>query len=94
MARRKESNPNQSLRWPSLFADPEKAESLFSAEGWKELLADLRAKNEESSDEIVHNVPYTPEQIAVQNVQRGACLVMEDLLGLEEEYRKWKKEQK
>lgn len=55
---------------------------------------DLRARKEELSDEIVHDVPYTPEQIAMQNFNRGCCSVVEDLLGLEEEYRKWKAETK
>jgi hypothetical protein len=63
-------------------------------EGWETLLADLRARKEELTDEIVHDVPYTPEQIAMQNFNRGCCSVVEDLLGLEEEYRKWIKEQK
>lgn len=90
---RKDRNQSQSIRWPLLFKDPEKAESLFSAvEGWKELLEDLRARKEELSDGIVHNVPYTQEQIAMQNFERGCCSVVEDLLQLEEEYRRWKEQ--
>lgn len=95
MPRRKQ-DPNQSLslRWPQLFRDPEKAESLFSAEGWTDLLSDLRAREEELSVGIVHDVPYTAEQIAMQNFERGCISVVEDLLGLEEEYRKRKAENK
>lgn len=94
MARRKDSNPNQSLRWPVLFKDPDKAESLFSAEGWNQLLADLRGRKQELSDGIVHDIPHTPENVALQNFDRGCCSVAEDLLGLEEEYRKWKEQTK
>lgn len=61
-------------------------------EGWAELLADLRARKQELSDGIVHDVPYTPEQIAMQNFERGCCSVIEDLLRLEEEYRNWKEQ--
>lgn len=92
---RKERNQSQSLRWPLLFKDPEKAESLFSGvEGWAELLADLRARKTELTEGIVHDVPYTPEQIAMQNFERGCCSVIEDLLQVEEEYRKWKEQTK
>ena len=87
----KESLP-ESLRWPILFKDPEKAESLFSGPGWAELLADLRAKHAELSENIVHNVPYTAEQIATQNFDRGQCSIAEDLLGLEEEFKHWKEQ--
>lgn len=59
-----------------------------------ELLADLRVKKQGESDEIIDNVPCTPEQIAMHNFSRGCCAVAKDLLGLEEEYRKWKEQTK
>lgn len=88
--RKQEINQLQSGRFPNLFKDPEKAESLFSAEGWRELLADLRARRKEFSEEVVQNVPFTAEQQALQNFARGRCAEDDDLIELEEEYKRWK----
>jgi len=55
-----------------------------------DLLADLRAKKETLSGEIVHDIPYKPEQIALQNTYRGCISVIEDLLELEQEFKNWK----
>jgi hypothetical protein len=59
-----------------------------------ELLADLRARREELGEALVHDIPHSPENIALQNFDRGYCASAEDLLGLEDEYRKWKAENK
>jgi len=41
---------------------------------------------------IVHDIPHTPENVALQNFDRGCVSVLEDLLELAEEYRKWKEQ--
>ena len=94
MPRHKDHSQSQSLRWPQLFKDPEAVESLLSVEGWKVLLADLRDRKEALSEGIVHDIPHSQENMATQNFDRGCVSVVEDLLGLEEEYRNWKEQTK
>jgi hypothetical protein len=85
--------PMDSQRWPNLFAQGE-AEVLFSHRGWAAVLADLKDKVRELSDDIVHRVPSTPEANAELNFFRGKVAAFEDLLGLGEEWEQWKKTQK
>ncbi len=55
------------------------------------LLADLREKVGQLSDDIVHNIPATAEKNAEMNFFRGKVSAFEDLLGLAQELEEWKK---
>lgn len=92
MPRRNKDSQHQSMRWPALFKDREKAESLFSAVGWTELVEDLLARKKELSEGIEHNIPYTPEHFATQNFDRGCCSVLQDLIEIVEEFKLWKEQ--
>jgi hypothetical protein len=45
---------------------------------------------EELGHDIIHKIPYTPEQIATDNFWRGKISAYEDLIGLAEESKEWR----
>ena len=82
--------PENSLRWPALFRDPELAALLFQTPGWVKLVEDCQAKAEDLRYKIVYNVPTTEEATAIQNFQRGQVAALQDLIGLEAELKEWR----
>ena len=87
---RKDKQTPESLRWPKLFGNPEQGQSLFQTKGWEALLLDLKAKAEELSHKIIHEVPVSMDDAATQNFYRGKVAAYEDLLGIAEELGSWR----
>ena len=84
----------ESLRWPTLFRDPELAALLFPAPAWQSLVQDCQAKAEDLRYKIVHKVPTTNDATIEQTFQRGQIAVLEDLIGLEAELKEWRQTHK
>lgn len=92
MARRKPVE--ESLRWPSAFADEEAAQSLVNHPGWKRVIADLRAHHQEQSYRVVHEMPITLVKAAEQNFERGRLAGWEWILEFEQEFKEWLQQRK
>ena len=86
--------PENSLRWPALFRDPELAALLFLAPGWVKLVEDCQAKAEDLRYKIVYNVPTTPEATMEQTFWRGKVAALEDIIGLEKDLKEWRQTHK
>ena len=59
---------------------------------WAALLRDCQGKVEEYSYKVIHGIPVTSKDEAEQNYLRGKVGAFEDLLGLAEELKEWRKE--
>jgi hypothetical protein len=96
MARRKtDREPIQdSLRWPTSFANAERMQLLVASEAWQAVVADLRQHHQEQAFKITHEVPKTTEDVMQQNFERGRLAGWEWILEFEEELQEWREQSK
>jgi hypothetical protein len=77
----------ESVRWPKLFANLDRASSLVQNQGWADLLADLEALRLALEYDVIHNTPT----MELTNFCRGQIAVLERLRDLPEELQEWKR---
>jgi hypothetical protein len=88
MPKRPRSNnqTHDSVRWPSLFADQEAAQSLVHQAGFLKMLEDLEALRQALEYDVIHNTPT----MEFTNFCRGQIAVLERMRDLPQELQEWK----
>ena len=94
MAKRKQEEYQESLKWPNLFANVEAVQLLVSRPEWKLLVEDCQAWVERLSYKLAHNVPTTEEAERLQVWDRGLMAGLERIVDLEQDAKDWKDQHK
>lgn len=83
------SSSNQttdSVRWPSLFADLEAAQSLVQSKGFLRMQADLEVLRQALEYDVIHNTTT----MELTNFCRGQIAVLERLRDLPDDLHAWR----
>lgn len=80
------SSPQDSVRWRTLFANVEQAQSLVDNPAFQKMLADLLELEEALVSDVVHNT----HTIELTNFFRGQIAILERLRELPLELKDWK----